>query len=231
MNSMENSMSDHPGTALGDALGADLSCCPKRGDIDQLDRSAIAELIQRERSARDAGRWDVMAACFHPEAKIDVSWFNGGAADFVAATKRVAEAGKTLSLHRLSPAVVTLNGDRALAETDAEMLGFSTLDGVEVCGVHQVRLLWRAQTLDERWMIAGLHCVYVRGLLLACNPARLPIIDEAVLAQFRPSYRYLSYVLTKNGMPPRDDLPGVDRPESIIALRAAETAWLSQRRP
>lgn len=207
-------------------MSVDRSCCPKRGDLRQLDRSAIAELIQRERSARDAGLWDVMAACFHPEAMIEVSWFKGGAAEFVAATRRVAEAGQTLSLHRLSPAVVTLNGDRALAETDAEMLGFSTLDGVEVCGVHQVRLLWRAQVMDERWLIAGLHCVYVRGLLQPCNPARRPVIDEADLAGRRPSYRYLSYILAKNGIPARDDLPGVDRPESVIALRAAEAEWL-----
>ncbi|HLZ74200.1 nuclear transport factor 2 family protein [Phenylobacterium sp.] len=221
-------MSAHPETPSETPV--DRSVCPKRGDLGQLDRSAIAELIQRERSARDAGRWDVMAACFHPDAMIDVSWFKGGAVDFVAATKRVAEAGRTLSLHRLSPSVVTLNEDRALAETDAEMLGFSTLDGVDVCGVHQVRLLWRAQVLDERWLIAGLHCVYVRGLLLPCNPAKPPVIDEALLATYRPSYRYLSYVLTKNGMPARDDLPGVDRPESVTALRAAEAAWLGEAR-
>jgi hypothetical protein len=226
---MESAVSDHPETLSEATRGIDRNCCPKRGDIGQLDRSAIAELIQRERSARDAHRWEVMAACFHPEATIDVSWFKGGAAEFVAATKRVAEAGRTLSLHRLSPAVVTLNEDRALAETDAEMLGFTTLDGVDVCGVHQVRLLWRAQVLDERWLIAGLHCVYVRGLLLPCNPARPPVIDEADLARYRPSYRYLSYVLARNGMPARDDLPGVDRPESVIALWAAEADWLGGR--
>lgn len=200
---------------------------PNRAGLSQLDHSAIAELIQRERSARDAGRWDVMAACFHPEATIDVSWFKGGAAEFIAATRRVAEAGRVLSLHRLSPAVVTLNGDRALAETDAEMLGFSNLEGVDVCGVHQVRLLWRAQFLETRWLIAGLRCVYVRGLLQPCNPARIPVIDEAELALYRPSYRYLSYALARNGIPARDDLPGVDRPETVAALQASEADWLN----
>ena len=40
-----------------------------------LDRAAVAELIQRERAARDGARWEEMATYHHPESMIDVAWF------------------------------------------------------------------------------------------------------------------------------------------------------------
>ena len=43
---------------------------------------------------------------------------------------------------------------------------------------------------------------------------------------FRRSYRCLSYILYSQGLPVRDDLPGVDLPETVHQLVADEQEWL-----
>jgi hypothetical protein len=57
----------------------------------------------------------------------------------------------------------------------------------------------------------------------------VPPIDERVLATFRPSYKYLSYVIHAIGRRVNDDLPGIDRPETVVALRDADRAWLERK--
>ncbi|QRX81745.1 nuclear transport factor 2 family protein [Glaciimonas sp. PAMC28666] len=193
---------------------------------DQMDRAAISELIQRERAARDAGQWAEMAACYHPGSSIEVSWFKGDGAAFVELSKKNLSQSR-VSLHQLSPSVVKLNNDRAIAETPTQLVAFVPVDGVDVCLNAYVRLMWRVQMLGDRWLIAGLRMIYIRDMLTPVNPGRVPVIDEAEASRYRHSYRYLSYVLARTVHPVQDDLPGVDRPEMVAALRAGEAAWLA----
>ena len=52
--------------------------------------------------------------------------------------------------------------------------GITVIDGVQVEVVSHQRLHWRAQRVDDRWLIAGLRSVYISDLLLvACNPERV----------------------------------------------------------
>lgn len=88
------------------------------------------------------------------------------------------------------------------------------------------RLLCRAQKSNGKWRIAGLRAIYIRDQLEPCNPAEIPKIDLDKLKQYRPSYRHLSYVLQASGRPMHSDLPGVDQPEVVAALRAADRRWL-----
>ena len=88
--------------------------------------------------------------------------------------------------------------------------------------------MWRVQKLKGQWLIAGLRGIYIRDTLIPRNPNQVVKLDEERLSKFRPSYRYLSYVLTAGGQPAHDDLPGVDQPETVAALRAAESKWLEQ---
>ena len=192
---------------------------------EQLERGAIAELIVRERAARDAGQWAEMASCYHPDSSIEVSWFKGHGAAFVELSKKYASATR-VSLHQLSPSVVTVNNDRAIAETPAQLTAFVPVDGIDVCIMAQVRLLWRAQMLGDRWLLAGLRVIYIRDMLTPVNPSRVPAINEAEAIRYRASYRSLSYAMARTDHPVRDDLPGVDRPETVTALRVGEAAWL-----
>ena len=197
-----------------------------------MDQAAIADVILRERLARDNACWPEMESYYHPESTVDVSWFQGSGAEFVAqskwqADKRIASSS-AINFHVMSPAVVTVKSNRAIAETPCSLRSFMDLGGVAVSRDSFVRLLWRARPLDGRWLIAGLRCIYVRDLLYSCQPGQVPALDEARLKSYRLSYRYTAYMLTELGLSPRDDLPGDDRPETVAALRAGEQQWLDK---
>ncbi len=192
-----------------------------------LDRVEVGDLIQRERLARDNRDWEGMAASYHPDSYIEVSWFRGTGAEFTAETKKRVR-DDSINFHVMSPAVVTVNGDRAIAETPCTLRSFSHYDGADVSFEGFVRLLWRAQRHNGEWLIAGLRCIYVRDRIMAVNPAHPPKLDEAELAKYRPSYRYTAYNLSKLGAVATDDLPGMDRPEGVAALRAGEKQWLQE---
>ena len=191
-----------------------------------IQRVLIAELIQRERAARDGGLWQVMAECWHPQSRIDTSWFRGSGAEFVAATEKNANTGKTLSFHDIGPSVVTVKGDRAISDTGCAIYGMLTLNQADVAILSHTRLLSRALKVGDKWLLAGAAVVYVRDMLIPRNPTQVPEIDNALLTSFRNSYRYLSYVLAQSGHAARTDLAGIDLPETVAALRARESRWL-----
>ena len=205
----------------------------QRDTAEQLNRLEIAEVILRERAARDLAFWEEMASYYHPESEIEVSWFRGSGAEFVERTKLQYEATRRrsdemdrLNFHEMGAAVVSVRNDRAIAETACTLHSFFPLDGVACKNTAFVRLLWRAQRLNGQWLIAGLRCVYLRDHITACNPSEVPAIDQTELDRYRVSYRFTSYHLSRLGLNPKDDLPGADRPETVVALRRAEQAWL-----
>ena len=193
-----------------------------------LDRLAVADVIQRERAARDAGCWDEMASYHHPDSLVDVAWFKGSGSEFVRATEKNWRSSGNINFRELGAPIVTINKDRAIAETACTLHGFYERDGIDVASTGYTRLLWRTQRLGHRWLIAGLRCVYIRDMLQPCNPGQQLRLDDAELATYRSSYRYLTATLKYLGRDPKHDLPGSDRPETVMALREAEEAWLRQ---
>jgi hypothetical protein len=191
-----------------------------------VDRLAVADLVTRERAARDASQWTEMAACYAADSHIEISWFQGTGKDFVAASQKNLSA-RRLSQHLLAPTTALVSNNRAIAETPCQLLGFVSLDDLDVCVVGTARLVWRAVRQQKEWLIAGLRMIYIRDLLLPCNPSRTPTIPAAELETYRLSYRYLSYVLARSDHPARDDLPGIDRPDLVASLLETERAWLT----
>lgn len=194
----------------------------------QTDRAAIENLVVRERAARDAGLYAEMADCFHEDSRILVSWFDGTGRDFAAATERMAATGKLYTFHQMGASAVTQVGDRALVDSNCTIHGISTLDGAEVDLVSHGRLMWRVRRDDGIWLIAGMQGVYIRDCIVPLNPLRLPALDEALLGTFRSSYRYIAYSMARAGRQISDELPGVDRPETVLALRMSEQRWLRE---
>jgi len=53
-----------------------------------MDREELFDLVRRERFARDQRRFDVMRDCFHADAYIRTSWYDGrGGEAYVEATR------------------------------------------------------------------------------------------------------------------------------------------------
>lgn len=191
----------------------------------ELDKLAVAEVVQTERAARDQGQWARMAACYHPDSVVSISWIETSGPEFVAASARAFAAGLR-HLHQMAPTLVTLNGDRALAETGAAILLGGRVGGVEVIVTSHARMHARVERRDGVWRIARLGAVYFEDEMRARIPGEVPPLDAARLAAYRPSLRFLSYLLEEGGKTPRLDLAGIDRPDLFDAFLAAEQAWL-----
>ncbi len=189
------------------------------------DKAAVAELVQTERAARDQGQWARLAACYHPDSVVSISWIECSGPDFVAASQTAFAAG-IRHLHQMSPSLVTLNGDRAVSETGCAILLGGAIGGVRVNVTSQARLFAQVERRAGEWGIARLSALYFQDAMAADVPGHVPVLDPARLASYRPSYRFLSYLLAESGKTARPTLAGIDRPDLCAVLYEAQEAWL-----
>jgi hypothetical protein len=87
------------------------------------------------------------------------------------------------------------------------------------------RFIYRAERRDDQWRIFSFDAIYLRDELTPAIPGHSISIDPHELQSFRPAYRLLSYILSKEGYTVDTELPGDDRPESIRALMREVFTW------
>ncbi len=184
----------------------------------------IQQLILRERQGRDRGWWERMRAAYAADATVTVSWFEGSASEFIARSEQMAANGDR-AVHRLAPPVVDIVGDRAVAEVPAGIELRVEIGGAEVDLASYTRLLYRAVRADT-WQLCSLAAVYERDTMVPVIPGTVPTIDQARLAWFRPTYRWLAYHLSEKGYAVSPDLPADDRPDTVQAIYACTFDWL-----
>ena len=194
---------------------------------EQFDRTELFDLVRRERFARDQRRFEVMAACFHRDAYVRTSWYDGTGGDaYVAATRKwMSNTGN--SKHWVFPAFAQVHGDRATVESPAMIFNRARLEGVEVDFKVFCRFFSRAVRQEGAWQLASFHVLFERDEMapvLASDP--LPV-DRTLLDTMRPSYKFLSYIQLSRGITVNQDLLGDDRPDELASFHAGEERWLA----
>jgi len=192
-----------------------------------VDREEIRDLVCKERFARDQGHWEVMAECFHPDAHIRTSWYNGTGADYVPATQKLMAAvpgGK----HWVFPGFVQVNGDRATVESPGMIFNRIVLEGVEVDYQVFCRYQSRVERREDVWRLMTFEVIFERDIMRAMDPAIPLPIDPKLLATYRPTYRFLAYLQDRRGFNLSHDLLGDDRPEALAKFHEGENAWLHE---
>jgi hypothetical protein len=185
---------------------------------------AIQQLILRERSSRDLGLWEQMRDCFHDDSVVRLSWIDASGPEFVTRSKEMAERN-VKAVHRLGPILVTLSGDRAIAQLGAIIDVPGKVRGVAVVFSSHGRFLFRAERRGGVWRIFGFDVIYQRDELNPVIPGQVVMIEPNELKNFRPSYQLLSFCLMSGGYKPRLDLAGVDRPDLVEALTREVYGW------
>jgi SnoaL-like domain len=71
---------------------------------------------------RDIGQWDKLRTLFHPDGRMEASWFQGLFSDFVDASMRMG-ASDLRTKHVMGTPIISLTNDKAIAETN----GFNLL--------------------------------------------------------------------------------------------------------
>jgi len=192
-----------------------------------LDREELFDLVRRERFARDQQRFDVMEACFHADAYIRTSWYDGrGGKAYVEATRKWMEKSST-GKHWVFPALATIVGDRATVESPAMIFNRLDVDGTEVDYYVFCRFFSRAVRQDKAWKLMSFEVLFERDALYPVNAGEALAIDPRALGALRPSYRFLSYIQSKRGVTVNPDLLGDDRPDRLAAFHQGEDRWLA----
>lgn len=188
----------------------------------------VERVLITERWARDMAQWDVMLAQFWPDSLVDISWIRTNGPDFVRLSRASFERGSR-SAHALSPPLINVNGNRATADTGSIIAGRLSVGGVAAFLTSFGRIVERIERRRGVWRISELRVIYQFDYLTPDNPADTLPVDAQRWARYRPAYRALSYWVeeTQGAAAVRDDLPGVDRPETIQALYDANNAWLA----
>jgi hypothetical protein len=192
--------------------------------LEAADVSAVSQLVLRERLSRDLGLWEQMRNCFHEDSVVRISWINASGPDFVRRSKEMAERNVKAS-HRLGPILVTLAGDRAIAQFAGIIDIPFTLKGIEVMMSGHSRFVLRAERREHVWRLSGFDAIYLRDEITPLIPGQIVVVDPEAVKSFRPSYRLLSYCLASGGFPVRNDLAGVDRPDLVDALTSEIYSW------
>ena len=191
------------------------------------DVTEVVQVVLLERQGRDRGWWAQMAACFHPDSRVTLSWFDGPGAEFVARSQKMAEMGIRI-LHRPSPPAVHLHGDKAVLELPVSVERRFSLKGVEADLASYTRLLYRVERRGDSWKILSLDVIYERDTLAPTVPGTTLDVDHAKLAEFRAPYRFVAYDISLSGRSLTADLYGDDQPERVQALYASAFAWLGR---
>jgi hypothetical protein len=185
---------------------------------------AIQQLILRERSSRDLGLWEQMRDCFHDDSIVRLSWIDASGPEFVRRSKEMAERN-VKATHRLGPILVSLSGDRAIAQLGAIIDIPGKVRGVAVIVSNHARFLFRTERRAGVWRIFGFDVIYQRDELNPVIPGQVVTIEPNELKNFRPSYQLLSFCLMSGGYKARLDLAGVDRPDLVEALTREVYGW------
>ena len=104
---------------------------------------------------------------------------------------------------------------------------YHPIDGVEYHRLGWARLLYKVVKENGVWKVAGLDCIYERDMLIPTIPDAKCFVDPAEFASFRQSYKCVSWLFNRTGMPCSDELPGDDRPETVQKLYDEAEAWLN----
>lgn len=183
------------------------------------DRLQITDLITGW-IHRDLGQWEQLASLAHPDATIEITWFEGPFAEFVEGSKRMGRSDLRTK-HLIGTPVVRLNGDKAIVETNAVIVGENVKLGLG-CSVHN-RFYDLVEKRNGLWKLFRRQSVYDMGSFTF--PQGLVDIDRDTVAHYPREYAPLAYVLDKSGFP-LNRVFATKGSELEQQMRADADAWL-----
>lgn len=194
------------------------------------DRSEIIAIAVRSWVCRDRGDWDTLITCFHPDARITNSWFEGNAQDFVARSRKMMgghDRGDSQK-HIAGNACAWTNGERALCEYYLTLHQRRRIDGY----LFDLQT-WSSVTdmfarRDGDWRVLGRWSIYEKDRMDPHKPGEVPesFFADMDLSPFPEALKYHCWRNARHsGEMPADNIV-IEGSERAEATRRAARAWL-----
>jgi len=192
---------------------------------EQFEKLAIREAVENWAVWRDSGDWDRFRTIWAPEGRMNATWTQGTAEEFIAAS--IAGWNKGVSiLHFLGGSSIDIAGDRAIAQTKMTISQRAEVDGVVCDVVCTGRFYDFFRKAEGGWRLVLRQPIYERDRIDPVDPTARLALDADLLAQFPSGYRHLAYLQTRIGYTVKRDMPGLQGPE-VEALYAQGRDWLA----
>ena len=195
-----------------------------------LDEHEIAALLVRWGHARDSDDWDTLAACFHDDATIHISWISAPAAEFVARSREMAAARKPGShiKHLITGPWVRLNGARAFSRCHVDLCIRADIGGHEFDVQAWFRFFDLLEKRDGVWRIVTRTAVYEKDRMDPVDAGAVPdrLLADMDFSGLPAAARHLCYLQQLSGRPAVTEILSVYSKEEA-ALRDAGETWLA----
>jgi SnoaL-like protein len=188
------------------------------------DRIAIRDLIESWALWRDGGFWERLRTVWHDDGRMMTTWFQGGADDFVAASRESFARGMRAQ-HTLAGMTIDVVGTRAVAQTKMAIQHRAPIEGVACDFTCIGRFYDFFEKRAGRWGLVLRQPIYEKDRLDPVEPGTAPKLDRDLLMRFPEGYRHLAYLQTKHGIAVKPDMPGLTGPELDALYRRGE-GWL-----
>ena len=192
---------------------------------DLVDRLAIRELVENWVLYRDALDWDRFRTVWHPPGRMNATWTQGTAEEFIAASRDGFERGVRI-LHFLGGHTTDVAGDRAVSQVKMTISQRAHVEGVECDVVCTGRFYDFFERRDGRWGLVERQPIYEKDRIAPVAPGVVPELDRELLERFPVGYRHLAYLQTRIGYTVKPDMPGLTGPE-VEDLYRRGAAWLA----
>ena len=188
------------------------------------DREVIRDLIDNWVLYRDAGDWPRFREVFHDDGRVNATWRQAGADEFIEASREGMERGVSI-LHFLGGTTIDFAGARAVSQTKMTITQRAEVEGVLCDVVCTGRFVDFWEKRDGRWGLVLRQPIYERDRIDPVQPEATVELDPDLLSRFPEGYQHLAYLQTRIGYDVKDDMPGLSGP-ARDALYGEGADWL-----
>jgi hypothetical protein len=195
-----------------------------------MDKFEIIEVSNVLLCCRDAADWSRLAQCFHDDARVTTSWFDGTAKEFAIASKNMMDGHheKDTQRHMIGNPRVTINGHRAVNEYYVILYQGRTLDGYEFDLQTWSVTLDLFEQRDGDWRICRRSNIYEKDRMDPHVPGSVPqsYFDQLDLSRYPQAIRYHCYRNERSSGHAPKNLILTGSPEETAARKQAAD-WLA----
>jgi hypothetical protein len=192
---------------------------------DVIEKIEVRELIEKWVIYRDSADWENFRTVWTDGGRMMATWFQGSAEEFINVSIEGFKKGIYI-LHFLGGSIVTIAGDRAVAQTKMTISQRGDVHGIKCDIVCTGRFYDLIERNNGKWGITLRQPIYERDRMTPLNSSQPITLDTEILSKYPVGYQHLGYFQQGLGYNVKRDMPGLTGPE-VKALYAQGADWLS----